>query len=78
MSDETSKEDGETALETATSWLEQFEATSKLSLASLEKVVLAGLQPIENEALIVFAAELIKLAEVHEPEALAKVEALLH
>ncbi len=67
----------ETLGEEVTSWLHQFEATAKASLPTIKAVVEQGLTELENKALIEFAAELIKLAEVHDSEALAKVEALL-
>ena len=62
---------------TESTWLEQFKITAKESLLALEEVVKAGLQPLENQALIEIAAKLIELAEIHDPEALAKVEELL-
>ncbi len=49
----------------------------KQSLPAITAAVKAGLTEIENQALIEFAAELIRLAEVHDSEAFAKVEALL-
>jgi hypothetical protein len=67
----------ETLGEEAVTWLHQFEATARASLPSIKKVVEEGLTKIENRALIEFAAELIRLAQVHDPEALTEVVALL-
>ena len=58
-------------------FLEQFEVLAHKAIIELESVVQAGLQPAENEALIFVAAKLVKLAQVHDSEALSKVEALL-
>jgi hypothetical protein len=73
MTDSTSETIGEEAV----SWLHQFEATVKSSLPNIKAVVEQGLTELENKALIEFAAELIKLAEVHDPSARAEVDALL-
>ena len=47
------------------------------NLPNIKSAVSTGLTEIENQALIEFAAELIKLAEVHDSEAFEKVKALL-
>lgn len=76
MTDNTNETLGETAEEP--SWLEQFKALANVSLEELETVVKAGLQPAENEALILIAAKLVELAMVHDPDAADKVLTLLH
>lgn len=58
-------------------FFEEFEDFFGVSLEQLEDVVAGGLEAVENETLIRVAAKLIRLAQVHDPEALSKVEALL-
>ena len=74
MSDNTN----ETIGEEVGNWLHQFEATARESLPTIKTAVEAGLTEVENKALIEFSAELIRLAQVHDPEAITKVLDILH
>ena len=70
MSDNTN----ETLGEEIKSWVQTL---VNENLPNIKSAVSTGLTEIENQALIEFAAELIKLAEVHDSEAFEKVKALL-
>ena len=59
-------------------WLEQFDAFKSEAIAELKKVVEMGLEPLENEALIRLSAELIILAEKHNPQALEEVTSIIN
>lgn len=64
----------ETLGEEIKSWVQTLVSEN---LPNIKSAVSTGLTEIENQALIEFAAELIKLAEVHDSEAFEKVKALL-
>jgi hypothetical protein len=69
MTDSTDENIGEKPL----TWLEQFKAFTSEGVIELRAVVEQGLQPLENEALIDLAAELVILAQKHDPDAIDKL-----
>ena len=58
-------------------WLEQFEAFGAKAWAELEAVAGQGLQAEESVLLVTLAVKLVKLALVHDPEALDKFDTAL-